>query len=297
MTAILSTPTTLDALAIADLAVAVLHDEADLTPKPGLVDGRGPGTHADMSLAMLHDSADALHLAFAECAWAATTLDLGTELRALIGVIGRVGEQHMLTATGGVNTHRGALWALGLLSAGAARGGGIVEITDFAGRLASIPDPALVASDRMSHGASARHRFGAHGALGEAQSGFPHVTSHALPTLRRARCAGADDDTAHLDALLALIAHLDDTCILHRGGRRGLRAVQSAAAAVISAGGLSTPGGQEAFATLDGLCAERGLSPGGSGDLLSATMFLDALDGTPVAPLALDEGNSATCKP
>jgi triphosphoribosyl-dephospho-CoA synthase len=287
MTAMLSTATPLDALAIADLAVAALHQEADLTPKPGLVDGRGAGAHDDMTLDMLHDSAEALHGAFAECAGAARTLDPGTELRALVGVIGRVGEQLMLTVTGGVNTHRGALWALGLLSAGAARGGGIAEITGFAGRLASIPDPALVGGRSTSHGANARRRFGARGAVGEAQAGFPHVTRYALPTLRQARACGADEDTARLDALLSLIAHLDDTCVLHRGDRRGLRAVQAGAAAVLRAGGSQTPIGRTRFEALDLLCVNRRLSPGGSGDLLSATLFLDALD----------ERSVPTCKP
>jgi triphosphoribosyl-dephospho-CoA synthase len=287
MTAMLAPATTLDASAIADVAVAALHDEANLTPKAGLVDGRGCGTHDDMTLAMLHDSAEALHTAFAECGWAATTLDIGTELRALIGVIGRVGEQRMLTATSGVNTHRGALWALGLLSAGAARGGGIGQITDFAAQLAAIPDPALAGGRSTSHGANARRRFGARGAAGEAQAGFPQVTVHALPTVRAARLDGADEDTARLDALLSLMARLDDTCVLHRGGRSGLRAVQSGAAAVLHAGGCRTTQGQAHFQTLDRLCAERRLSPGGSGDLLSVALFLDALD----------ERISTTCKP
>ncbi len=289
-TATLLRPAPRAAGAIADLAVTALRSEAALTPKPGLVDGRGSGAHADMTLRTLHDSAEALRTAFAQCASAATRFGLSTDLRAEIGVIGRAGERNMLAATGGVNTHRGALWALGLLCAGAARGRGLEETVAFAAGLASIPDPALVAGPpaRRSHGALVRLRFGVPGAAGEAQAGFPHVTAHALPRLRAARLAGADEDTARLDALLSLIAHLDDTCLLHRGARRGLRAVQSGAADVLRAGGCRTARGQRRFRRLDALCARRGLSPGGSGDLLSATLFLDALD---------DERTSATCKP
>src|SRR3954454_21135934 len=99
---------TLTADAIAELAVASLRAEANLTPKPGLVDQRGSGAHTDMDLAVLHASAGALRSAFTECASAAGQLPLSRELRATVGTIGRAGERAMLAATGGVNTHRGA---------------------------------------------------------------------------------------------------------------------------------------------------------------------------------------------
>jgi triphosphoribosyl-dephospho-CoA synthase len=261
---------------IAGLAVAAIRAEADLTPKPGLVDRRGCGAHTDMDLAMLHASAESLRAFFAECASAARQFDLGPELRAGLGEIGRAGERAMLGATGGVNTHRGALWALGLLSAGAAVSGGVAGAVEVAARLAAIPDRHTPVT--ASHGAQARLRYGASGAAGEAQAGFPHVRLYALPALRTARCSGADEATARLEALLSLMATLDDTCVLHRGGPAGLRAVQTGAQAVLDAGGFRTPEGRRRFSALDDICLQRRLSPGGSGDLLSATLFLDTLN-------------------
>ena len=261
---------------IADLAVSAIRAEADLTPKPGLVDQRGSGAHTDMDLAMLHASADSLHSTFAECASTTTQSVIGLDLRARIGVIGRDGERLMLATTGGVNTHRGALWALGLLCAGAAQGAGLEGAVDVAARLATIPDPHVTAN--TSHGARVRQRYGVTGAAGEAQQGFPHILLHALPALRAARRSGEDEGTARLTALLVLMANLDDTCVLHRGGPEGLRALQSGARAVVDAGGLGTARGRRHFAALDELCLSRRLSPGGSADLLSATLFLDALD-------------------
>src|SRR5271168_2088451 len=162
---------------IAELAVAAIRAEADLTPKPGLVDQRGCGAHSDMDLSMLHRSAESLRTAFIECATAAIQLTFGPELRERLGEVGRAGERDMLAATGGVNTHRGALWALGLLSAGAALGSGLAGVVDVAARLAAIPDrhatPAIT-----SHGALARPRHGVSGAAGEAQAGFPHIRLH-----------------------------------------------------------------------------------------------------------------------
>ena len=261
---------------IADLAVTALHDEVDLTPKPGLVDLRGPGAHTDMSRGMLHASADALHTAFAECAYAAQELSIGPALRARIGVIGRTGERAMMDATGGVNTHRGALWALGLLSAAVGAGATTVEdAAAYAAQLARIPDPAPGAV-APSHGAAARRRFRVAGAPGEAQAGFPHVVRYSMPTLR---ChPDTDADEACLDALLSLIAHLGDTCLLHRGGAQGLAAVQSAARAVLDAGGVRTSSGRQRLSELDRLCAAQRLSPGGAGDLLAATLLLDTFE-------------------
>jgi triphosphoribosyl-dephospho-CoA synthase len=271
-----SVATLLTGSSIAELAVAAIRAEADLTPKPGLVDRRGSGAHVDMDLAMLHASAESLRIAFTECATAAMQLAPGPELRARLGEIGRAGERAMLAATGGVNTHRGALWALGLLSAGAALGGGLAGAIGVAARLAAIPDRNNTAA--TSHGAQARLRYGVSGAAGQAQEGFPHVRLHALPALRAARRSGADEGTARLEALLSLMATLDDTCVLHRGGSVGLRAIQAGAQAVLDAGGFGTLEGRRRFAALDDMCLTQRLSPGGSGDLLSATVFLDTLD-------------------
>jgi len=262
---------------IADAAVAALHAEAELTPKPGLVDRRGGGAHADMNLELLTASAEALREAFEQCADAATRMPPGPELRARIGAVGRDGERRMLAATGGVNTHRGALWALGLLSAGAARAGSIDAAAEFAACLARLPDHGAPRREQDSHGEQAHVRFGAAGAAGEARAGFPHVTGHVLPALYRARSRGAGERSARLDALLAVMASLQDTCLLHRGGPAGLAAVQRAAAGVLAVGGSTTPDGARRLAALDDLARTRRLSPGGSADLLSAALFLDSL--------------------
>jgi triphosphoribosyl-dephospho-CoA synthase len=276
----LALQTTIGARETADLAVAALHAEIDLTPKPGLVDRRGSGAHSDMNPALLHESAESLHAALRECFYAARELGVGPELRARIGIIGRNGERAMLATTAGVNTHRGALWALGLLTAAVGDGAmTTAAVTAAAAALARHPDPAIDARMAMStHGASARRRYGISGAPGQARAGFPDVTRHALPAVRNGR---------PLDGLLALMAHLDDTCLLHRGGTRGLAAVQAGAYAVIAAGGMSTIAGQQRFSELDRLCATHRLSPGGSGDLLAAAMFLDALE----------RWNAPSCKP
>ena len=177
--------------------------EADLTPKPGLVDQRGSGAHTDMDLAMLHASAESLRNAFAECASAARQSAPGPELRDRLGEIGRAGERAMLEATGGVNTHRGALWALGLLSAGAALGGGPAGAVDVAARLAAIPDRHITAT--TSHGAQARLRYGVsrrnRRGAGRVPARPPVRTARAArrQTLRRRRRDGTPGGTVVTD--------------------------------------------------------------------------------------------------
>ena len=267
----------LSAERIADAAVGALLTEALLTPKPGLVDASDRRSHPDMNLAMLATSAETLRDPLQQCADAARAMPVGRELRAHIGAIGRAGERRMLAATGGVNTHRGALWALGLLSAGVAAAENTTDAVAFAARLARLPDPARIVGRTMSNGEHARVRYGAGGAVGEAQAGFPHVVDHALPVLRACRRRGDPADAATLNALMAIMAGLQDTCVLHRTGLPGLNFVHRSAAGVLRSGGCTTDAGRRRLEQFCRQAGGRGVSTGGSADLLAATLFIDAV--------------------
>ena len=270
ITLALRTPRTL-----ADKAVEALVHEATLTPKPGLVDRRGPGAHGDMDLDLLLASATSLHDGFARMAEAAHEVGApSTELRGKLARIGRAAEARMLEATDGVNTRRGAIWALGLLTGAAALGTG--DVCRTAASIASHPDPAAP-TPALTHGALARLRYGSGGARTEAVNGFPHARL-AYTTLRGARARGATETQARLDALMAVVASLEDTCLLHRGGREGLALAQSGARRVLRAGGTATQAGRARLAELDSALTARRLSPGGSADQLAAALYLDSLD-------------------
>jgi triphosphoribosyl-dephospho-CoA synthase len=207
------------------------------------------------------------------------------QLRARIGRIGRTMEARMLAATDGSNAHRGAIWALGLLVAVAARRGLSCKVTilgSAAAALARLPDTGLAAcppADRPpSHGDRARWRYGAAGARGEAQAGFPHALRAGLPALRAARARGVPEDCARLDALLAIMARLDDTCLLHHGGHDALSAAQAGARAVLNVGGTGVRAGRQRLDRLHADLMARWASPGGSADLLAVTLFLDRLE-------------------
>ena len=270
------------ALQLADLAVEVLAAEAMLTPKPALVDGRGSGVHLDLDLPAMLKSASSLHGTFLSMAAAAAGREPTQTLREQLARIGRSGERCMFAATGGSNAHRGAIWVLGLLVAARAiqddespRGeAGTRETAALAARIAAFPDRYAPVQD--SHGVRACRRYGVRGARGEAVAGFPHVIEVGLPAMWAARANGADETCARLDALLAIMATLDDTCLLHRGGISALQAAQRGARETLMAGGSSSAAGRRALLRLDAELVKRNASPGGCADLLAACIFLDS---------------------
>ncbi|MEX3640353.1 triphosphoribosyl-dephospho-CoA synthase, partial [Paraburkholderia sp. BR14427] len=196
-------------------AITALIDEAELTPKPALVDRRGSGAHRDLDLAIMRRSAHALEPTFAALARTARRRgEPSALLRAELAQIGRAGEQDMLQATGGSNAHRGAIWIIGLLVAGVAletsssasmrtHGAGAPSPLDtsrvctLAAQIACFPDRFAASSD--SHGERARRRYQVGGARREAQDGFPHALDVGLPALRAARARGLDENTARID--------------------------------------------------------------------------------------------------
>ncbi|MHB2250350.1 triphosphoribosyl-dephospho-CoA synthase [Pseudomonas fitomaticsae] len=265
---------------LADLAVDALIDEADLSPKPALVDRRGNGAHTDLHLGLMHASALALWPAFKEMAEAALEFgEIGLTLREAIGRIGREGEQAMLVTTNGVNTHRGAIWALGLLITAAAldtKSTNAGAVTLRAARLALLDD--RYAPRPLSHGAQVAQRYGARGAREEAQLGFPSVVQRGLPQLKRSRVAGHGEQNARLDALLAIMTDLADTCVLYRAGEPGLHAMQHGAQAVLDAGGSASLTGRRRLHELDQQLIALNASPGGAADLLAASLLLDRIE-------------------
>jgi triphosphoribosyl-dephospho-CoA synthase len=175
----------------------------------------------------------------------------------------------MLRATNGSNAHRGAIWVVGLLCAAAA----MSPLSDpsvlcaQAAAIARFDDRFAPSPNALSNGARVVQRFGVAGARGQAAEGFPHVLEAGLPALHRSRANGATEDEARLD----------DTCVLHRGGRIALEAAQSGARDVLQAGGAAQPQGRAALTRLDHRLTELNASPGGAADLLAATLFLDTL--------------------
>jgi len=263
--------------AIADRAVAALLKELDAWPKPGLVSRVDSGSHTDMDAAMMAASAASLRPFFAELAAAGQDGAAIDRLRE----IGLRAEAAMLLVTGGVNTHRGAIFGLGLLCAAAGSmtrdSGAIVP-----SRLGDVVRQRWGADilrgpvPLFSNGTTALRRYGAGGARAEAASGFRNLYQVGLPALREARALRPDDpDAAAVQACFALIAAVRDTNLLHRRGMEGSRAAAAMASAFLQQGGVATPDWHARAATIHAAFVALNLSPGGCADLLAMTLFVD----------------------
>jgi triphosphoribosyl-dephospho-CoA synthase len=270
--------------AIADHAVSALLGELVAWPKPGLVSYVDNGSHSDMDAAMMQASAEALRPFFAELARAGQG---GAKMERLRS-IGLRAETAMLAVTGGVNTHRGATFGLGLLCAAA---GAVAEISaDDGAAVAPVSLGGVVtrywAADigrgpipLFSHGAAALRRYGAGGARAEAAGGFRSVYEVGWPALRQGRSLQPDDpDAPPVQACFALIAAVDDTNLLHRGGADGMRYASVAASSFLSRGGVGVADWRQRAATVHAGFVARRLSPGGCADLLAMTLFVDAME-------------------
>jgi triphosphoribosyl-dephospho-CoA synthase len=254
-------------------AVAALHREAVLYPKPGLVSAIDDGAHADMSLATLYRSIGALRDYFPAIA----ALGAARASWPSLASRGQAAEAAMLAATGGVNTHRGAIFHLGLVcaAAGALPAPGARSICAFVRHAYAPSFRGCVLAD--SHGGIVARRHGAGGARMQAASGYFAVRRWSLPAYREALAATGDADRAAVQALFALIAHLDDTNLLWRGGSAGLAFAQHAARAFLAAGGVRDTLWRDRAIAVHRAFVQRGLSPGGSADLLAVTLLLHAL--------------------
>jgi triphosphoribosyl-dephospho-CoA synthase len=266
---------------IARLAVRSLYHELALYPKPGLVSLRDNGAHRDMDAATFVRSLFSLRGYFATIA-AAGMCNAGlAELQQL----GIAAESRMLQATRGINTHRGAIFTLGLLAAaaGCATARNIklsddnlraIVLVNWSRDLRAI---AIAGAATPSHGQLMAARHGVTGARGEALLAFPSVFESALPALRGALARGADAQHALLHAFFVLLAGTPDTNVLFRGGAEGLRFIQTQAADFVDRGSVFEAGWQQRAESLHRRCSAKNLSPGGCADLLAAAWFVHQL--------------------
>lgn len=264
---------------LARLCRQALVAEAELTPKPGLVDRRGAGSHNDLSLPIMRRSALAIEPYFYQMALISSRAHVSQQLRERLAAIGRDAERAMYKTTGGSNSHKGAIWVLGLLASAASitlPDTAATAIAETAGSIAAFHDRATL--QLVTHGHVVAQRYRVSGARGEALEGFPHVVHVGLPTLRAMRSGGATESVARMDTLLSIMSRLEDTCVLYRGKAAALEAVRSGAGRVIATGGCGSEPGEQHLRQLESELLTLGVSPGGSADLLAATLFLDAVE-------------------
>jgi triphosphoribosyl-dephospho-CoA synthase len=258
---------------------AALKREADAWPKPGLVTPVDAGSHRDMNYVTFIDSIAALRGYFADMAEAGASDASYPELQA----IAIAAETRMLAATRGANTHRGAIFNLGLLAAAAGMRAAQSAMTkQSCGRIVADRWGAAILAARVnapaSHGKAVWQRYRAGGARDEAAAGFPSVYGVGLPALRRLMARGVGEEAALIGTLMTLMATLHDTNLLWRGGDAALRDVQVAAAAFNNDGGVLQPNWRKPLLGMHRWMVARNLSGGGSADLVAACWLAHMLE-------------------
>lgn len=266
-------------LSLAESAVAALMQELDSYPKPGLVSPKDSGAHADMDHALMSQSAQALLRPFA-CIAAA-----GREARPFetsLIPLGLAAEREMLRVTCGVNTHRGAIFTMGMLVAAMARAESSTSPTSPDGIRSVLLETwgdalqahATSGSADTSHGAIVHRATGVGGARAEAACGFPGIFETGIPVYREALAAGLDPNAARIQTLFALMEAAEDSNVIFRGGADAANFVRGAASEFLEAGGCFSDDWFARTEELHRTFIRRNISPGGCADLLSGTLFV-----------------------
>ena len=271
-----------DPARIADLAAASLLEEVYTTPKPGLVDKRNTGSHTDMDADTFYASAKALWPYFRECAAIGqeTAAKSPEETFYQLRQAGLDAEKAMYEATGGVNTHKGAVFTLGILCGSIGRLWSadmpVPPLTLLLKECAAVGQAAmadLAQADGSTAGQKLYLQKGLRGIRGEVADGLPAVANIALPALEEGLSKGLSFNDAAACSLIQLIAQVEDSNLYHRGGEEGAAFAKEAAKAL---GKFPSMAQIEA---LDDAFIKKNLSPGGCADLLAATLFLHKLKG------------------
>ena len=262
---------------IGALAAKALLYEVCITPKPGLVDRANSGAHADMDMFTFLSSTAALQPYFTDCAKIGAETPSPEEAFRRIRLRGMLAEAEMFRATQGINTHKGAVFTLGL-ACGAA---GKMEAFSVDGLLDRCAEMTQGLTDKdlkgvtpettKTSGEKLYARYGITGIRGQAEAGFPAVKNWGLPVLEQGLQQGLSMDRAGAAALLAILAHTDDTNLITRSNRETQQETARNVAELLE----KDPWPQwETLAELDRQFIEKNLSPGGSADLLALTLFI-----------------------
>ena len=280
-------PTTIPYI-IGHLASMALQAELDTTPKPGLVDRNDNGAHRDMDHALMQRSIQALHPYFVRLA------QLGFNGKQPchdeIVNIGIEAEREMFKATGGVNTHKGALFSIGLAAVALAgeafcritqaEGCGTMAYNDVNSKQIQSLSNSIASLARLfpdtngTHGSKAKANNILKGALDNAREGYTQLFKAWLPFYID-RIAEGDNYALH-KTLLRIMCDLDDTNIVYRTSMETMQEVKTEARQMLDTS-RNIVNFEAALQAMNTDYIHRNISPGGSADMLSLVVFLSCV--------------------
>lgn len=275
-----------DAERVSMLATRALLYEACTTPKPGLVDRANSGSHKDMDIFTFMDSASALYPYFETCAKTGrqtahrAPADTFLSLRS----VGKKAEADMFAATKGINTHKGAIFSMGIICAALGRLNRerwklpetvLNECASMTKGLTSSDFDGLTKETAVTTGQKLYLEYQIAGIRGQAEAGFPAVKNAGLPVLKAGLTHGLDINDAGCAALLALMVAATDTNLI---ARSDVATQQKTAESIRKLLAENPYPDRQTLEDLDRDFMAKNLSPGGSADLLAICYLLYFLE-------------------
>lgn len=282
-------------LLIPQIASKSLLYEATLHPKPGLVDPTDSGAHDDMNIYTFLDSIVALSPFFGN--YYQIGLDHSGSYESLFEKLRKEGilaEKAMFKATTGINTHKGANFSFAVILG--ATGNyfmkeknknlenysttdthEILEIVKkMTTHLITNDLKKLDPSQKLTHGEKLYIEKGRTGIRGEAAQGYPALENILLPFFRRNTTM--ERNILLLHGLILLMSEIEDANILHRGGEKAWKKVQTESSNIFNQS-KTTQAFKEELLHYNKILKKRNLSPGGAADLLSLGIYFCFLEG------------------
>lgn len=275
-----------DSADAARLALKAILYEVCTTPKPGLVDRANSGSHKDMDIFTFMDSASTLWPYFQACSTIGRKTSAASPQETLrqLRTAGRNGEAAMFSATKGVNTHKGAIFSMGILCAALGRlprklwkqpDAVLDECASMAKGLTEADFAGLTLENARTVGQKLYLQYGITGIRGQMEEGLPAVRKVGLPVLKEGIARKLTLNDAGCAALLALITAATDTNLISRGSLSLQQEISSRLKTFLEEDPYPAA---KTLRQIDAAFTERNLSPGGSADLLAACYFLYFLE-------------------
>ncbi|WP_320129693.1 triphosphoribosyl-dephospho-CoA synthase CitG [uncultured Sphaerochaeta sp.] len=267
-----------------------LIEEVMTTPKPGLVDSTSSGAHMDMDIKLFIDSSRSISPYLGEMAeYGYKSKESDENLFLAIRKIGINAENAMYTATKGINTHKGAIFSLGILATAAGcllRENPAFSTNDLFERVRSLCNKYIFSSlskiklqkNPSTNGEKLFYHKGFSGARGEAMKGFPSVRNISLPVLHEMLDENHSFNDSKIQALLVLMSKVEDTTVLSRVGLSGLQTMQFLINEILEEGGSRKTENIDKLYQLDTVFANKNISAGGCADLLGLTILVYKLE-------------------
>ncbi len=277
---------------ISQKALLALMYEVSASPKPGLVDRFNSGAHRDMDFFTFMSSSASLVFYFSACAEAGMQF-AGCDPQALFKALRGIGiraERVMFEATGGVNTHKGLIFSLGIICAASAccvaeNRGKSMDVDAICSKVSIMTKglcfqelSSMSKTEGLTAGERLYKKYGLRGIRGEVEGGFPTVRRCALPVLLQLKSEKKyHTNDIYVQTLLHLMSVNEDTNVAARHDMEALEYVKQNARRALDAGGMLTDQGKELVFEMDRVFIEKHISPGGSADLLAVAIMFEQI--------------------